>query len=100
MSKLPWLKIGVAAALWTIIAGAAVSGWVIGRGDAAQQIAELRQRLAADAAPKQSCGLEIEFLDARPSDEAGPANLFGITLDGILPKAPLHLHLREMLTAR
>jgi hypothetical protein len=38
--------------------------------------------------------MEIELLEARA------ANPFGLTLGGILPRAPQHLHLREMLTAR
>jgi hypothetical protein len=100
MSRVVWLKIGAVAALWMIIGGAAVSGWMIGRSGAARQISELRQQLAADAtAPRPSCGVEIELLDAQPGNSRIAANLFGLTLGGILPRAPQHLHLREMLTA-
>jgi hypothetical protein len=100
MSKIVWLKIGAVAALWAIIVGSAVSGWMIGRSDAARQISDLRQRLAFGSAPKASCGVEIELIEARTGKSARGANLFGLTLSGILPPAPYHLHLREMLTAR
>ncbi|HEY7609890.1 MAG TPA: hypothetical protein VIF14_11715 [Alphaproteobacteria bacterium] len=99
MSRIAWLKIGAVAALWTIIIGAAVSGWMVGRSGAARQISELRQRLAADSVPKPSCGVEIELLDAPTGNSRMAANLFGLTLGGILPKAPQHIHLREMLTS-
>jgi len=100
MNKVVWLKIGAVAALWIIIAGAAASGWVIGRSDAARQISELRQRLALDAMPKASCGVEVELLEAGAAKKVGPTNLFGLTVVGILPRAPQHLHLRQMLTSR
>lgn len=98
MSSITWFKIGVVAALWTVIATAAVSGWLIGRGDAAQQITQLKQRLAVTTSlPKQGCGAEVELLEARVGQ---PANVFGVALGGILPTPPHHLHLREMLTLR
>jgi hypothetical protein len=100
MSRIAWLKIGAVGALWTIIATAAMSGWLIAKGDAARQITELRQRLAVinASAPKQGCGAEVELIEARIG--VTPANVFGLALGGILPNAPHHLHLREMLTAR
>lgn len=98
MSRIAWLKIGAVAALWTIIATAAISGWLIAKGDSARQITELRQRLAINSVPKQGCGAEVELLEARIG--TAPANVFGLGLGGILPKAPHHLHLREMLTSR
>jgi hypothetical protein len=67
---------------------------MIGHGSAALQISDLKQQIAAGAPAKQTCGMEIELLEARA------ANPFGLTLGGILPRAPQHLHLREMLTAR
>jgi hypothetical protein len=96
MSRIAWLKIGAVAALWTIVATAAISGWLIAKGDAARQITELRQRIALISTPKQGCGAEVELLEAR----IGPANVFGLALGGILPTPPQHLHLREMLTTR
>lgn len=99
MSRITWFKIGAVGALWTVIAVAAFSGWLIGHGGAAQQISDLRQRLAVNSTPKQSCGVEIELLEAR-AGTATPANLWGVTLGGFLLKAPHHLHLREMLTSR
>src|SRR5262245_29765993 len=36
MTRVLWLKIGAVAALWTIIGAAAVSGWMIGRSEAAR----------------------------------------------------------------
>jgi hypothetical protein len=99
MSSITWFKIGVVAALWTVIATAAVSGWLIGRGDATQQITQLKQRLAVTTSlPKQGCGAEVELLEARAGNQ--PANVFGVALGGILPTPPHHLHLREMLTLR
>src|SRR5690348_13724459 len=99
MSKLAWFKIGVVAALWTIIATAAVSGWLIGRGDSAQQITQLKQRLAVTTSlPKAGCGAEVELLEARVGSR--PGNVFGVALGGILQTPPHHLHLREMLTLR
>jgi len=98
MSKIAWLKIGAVGALWTIIATAAISGWLIAKGDSARQITELRQRLAVISAPKQGCGAEVELIEARIG--AAPTNVFGLGLAGILPNAPHHLHLREMLTTR
>ena len=99
MSRGVWLKIGAVAALWMIIGGVAVSGWMIGRSGAARQSSELRQQLAADSAPRPNCGVEIELLDAQPGSSRIAANLFGLTIGGILPRAPQHLHLREMLTS-
>lgn len=99
MSRIAWFKIGVIAALWTIVATAAVSGWLIGRGDAARQITQLKQRLAVTTSlPKQGCGAEVELLEARAGSRAD--NVFGVALGGILPTPPHHLHLREMLTTR
>ena len=98
MSKIAWLKIGAVGALWTIIATAALSGWLIAKGDAARQITELRQRLAVISAPKQGCGAEVELIEARIG--ATSANVFGLALGGIVPNAPHRLHLREMLTTR
>jgi hypothetical protein len=94
MSRTTRFKIGLVAALWAIIGIAAAAGWMIGHGSAALQISDLKQQLATGAAPKRACGMEIELLEARA------ANLFGIALAGILPRAPQHLHLREMLTTR
>lgn len=99
MIKLPWLKVGAVAAFWAIVAGAAVSGWTIGRSEAARQVADLRQRLAADAGSKRTCAIESVPLDSGNAEPPGKGNLFGLTLGGILPSAPLHLHLREMLTS-
>ena len=100
MSRTTRFKIGALAALWVIIAVAAAAGWMIGHGNAALQISELRQRLAASATPKQSCGMEIELLEARAAELPRATDLFGLTLDGILPGAPQHPHLRQMLTSR
>jgi len=76
MTRFAWLKVGAVAVLWTIVAAAAVSGWVISRGEAARQISKLHERLAAaDTSPKQSCGLEVELLDARIGDRTAPSNL-------------------------
>ncbi len=100
MSRIVWLKIGAVAALWTIIAAAAASGWLIGRGEAARQITDLQHRLALGTPSKQTCGVEIQLLEARAGKPAPSTNLFGLTLDGIWLGAPRHLHLREMLTSR
>lgn len=100
MSTTTRFKIGAVAVLWAIIVAAAAAGWMIGHGNAARQIAELEQRVAASAPPKQYCGQEIELLEARAAEPARTANLFGVALGGILLGAPQHLHLREMLTAR
>ena len=100
MSRTTRFKIGLIAVLWAIIAGAAAAGWMIGHGNAEIQIAALKQRLAATVAPKPSCGIDIQLLQAPPAAPARIANPFGLALGGILPRAPHHLHLREMLTAR
>ena len=111
MNKVVWFKIGAVAALWMLIGGAALSGWMIGRSEAARQISEWRQRLAVDTAPKASCGIEVELIEARTDKDtrtdatAAPAkgeqaNLFGLKSGGIWPGVPQHLHLREMLTTR
>jgi len=100
MSRLTWFKIGAVAVLWGIIAVAAGSGWLIGRGDAARQISELRQRLSVSTTPKPSCGIELELLEARAGAPTHATNLLGITLDGIQPASPHHWHLRQMLTSR
>lgn len=97
MSNFAWFKIGALAALWMIIAVAATSGWLIGRGDAARQISDLKQRLALQSAPKQSCGVELELLEARAG---APTNLFGVTLGAFVHRGPHHLHLRQLLTSR
>jgi hypothetical protein len=86
-------------ALWAIIAAAAVSGWLIGKGSAERQISDLRQRLALSSSPNQSCKLELELLEAR-AKAAQSVNLFGVTLGGLVLTAPRHLHLRELLTSR
>jgi hypothetical protein len=99
MSRFVWIKIAAVGALWTIISVAALSGYLIGRGDAAKQITELKQRLAiSSSVPKQGCGAEVELLEARMGTT--PPNVFGVALGGMFPTAPRHLHLREMLTAR
>jgi hypothetical protein len=100
MSRIAWFKIGAVAALWAIIAVAAGSGWLIGRGDAARQISDLRQRLSMSTTPKQSCGVELELLEARTDAAPRATNLAAITLSGISPGAPRHWHLRQMLTSR
>jgi hypothetical protein len=95
MRRIPWLKIGAVAALWAIIVGAAGAGWMLGRGDAARQVSELRQRLAADTSSRPSCGIEVELLDAREPDkfpEIGPQGISANVL-----RAPGYLHLRQML---
>src|SRR5688572_21335473 len=96
MSKIAWLKIGAVGALWTIIATAAISGWLIAKGDSARQITELRQRLAVISAPKQGCGAEVELIEARIG--AAATNVFGPGLAGILRNAPHHLNRRGLLT--
>jgi hypothetical protein len=93
-------KIGVVALLWGIIALAALSGWMIGHGSAEMRIAQLKQQLAVSAPAKQTCGMEIELLEARADKPKPATNLFGLTLHGIWPGAPQHLHLREMLSLR
>jgi hypothetical protein len=98
MSRIAWFKIGAVGALWTIIAAAAVSGWLIGKGSAERQLSDLRQRLALSASPGQGCKLELELLEARA--KAARPNLFGVTLGGLVLTPPRHLHLREMLTSR
>lgn len=100
MSRTMRFKIGAVAVLWAVIAVAAAAGWMIGHGSAALQIRELKQQLAAGGAPKRSCAMEIDLLEARGAEPVRAANLFGLTLGGILPRAPQHLHLREMLSAR
>jgi len=100
MSNFAWFKIGALGALWMIIAAAATSGWLIGRGDAARQISDLKQQLALQSTPKQSCGVELELLEARAGSTAPPTNLFGVTLGAFVHRAPHHLHLRQMLTSR
>ena len=100
MSKLPWLKIGAVAALWTIILGASAAGFVIGRSDAARQVSELRQRLAADTPSKQTCGIEVDLLDSREADRFPEPPLLGIRMDITSLRSPGYLHLREMLTSR
>jgi len=99
MARIDWLKIGTVGALWTIIAVAAASGWLIGRGGAAQQISDLRQRLALST-PSKTCGVDIELLEARAGSAPHGANLFGVTLGGMVLNPPHHLHLRQMLTSR
>ena len=100
MSRTMRFKIGAVAVLWSIIAVAAGAGFLIGHGNAELRITELKQQLAASAAPKRACGMEIELLGARGTAPPPAASLFGLKLGGILPSAPQHLHLREMLTAR
>lgn len=101
MSRTMRFKIGAVAVLWAVIAVAAFSGWMIGHGSAAMRISDLKRQLAVSApASKQACGMEIELLEARDADPPRATNLFGLTLAGILPAAPQHLHLREMLTSR
>lgn len=97
MSRITWFKVGAVGALWTVIAVAAFSGWLIGHGGAAQQISDLRQRLAVNSTPKQSCGVEIELLEARAGTPT-PTNLLGVALGGFPPKAPHNLYLREVPT--
>jgi hypothetical protein len=97
MSRIAWFKIGAVGAIWTIIAVAAGSGWLIGRGGAERQISDLRQRLALTA-PRQNCGMDLELLEAR--DAARSVNLFGLTLGGLILHAPQHPHLRALLTSR
>lgn len=98
MRKIPWLKIGAVAALWTIVAGAAVSGWMIGKSDAAREYSDLQRRLTAGTSASRSCGIEVELLEVPGREiappeyraELGPTQIF----------APAYLNLREMLTSR
>jgi len=99
MRSLPWIKIGAVAALWTIIAGAAVSGWMLGKREAAREYSDLQRRLTAGDTPTRSCGIEVDLLDsegrgkALPSTpaDAGPTQISA---------PPGFYHLREMLTLR
>lgn len=100
MSRTMRFKIGAVAVLWALIAVAAFSGWLIGHGSAAMQISDLKQQLAVSEPAKRTCGTEIELLEARDADSPRASNPFGLALSGILPGAPQHLHLREMLTSR
>ena len=100
MSRTMRFKIGAVAVLWTVIAVAAFSGWLIGHGSAVMQISDLKRQLATSAPAKQSCGMEIELLEARDADPPHATNLLGLALAGILPGASRHLHLREILTSR
>lgn len=100
MSRTMRFKIGAVAVLWAVIAVAAFSGWLIGHGSAAMQISDLKQQLAVSAPAKRACGMEIDLLEASDPDPPRATNLFGLTLAGILPGAPQHLHLRQMLTSR
>lgn len=101
MRKVSWLRIGGVAALWTIVGGAAVCGWIVGKHDAAQEYAELQKRLASGERAQRSCGADFELLDlrrdnglapppARRADEAGPVEI----------AAPGYFHLRSLITAR
>ena len=100
MSKLPWLKLGAVAVLWTTILGAAGAGWMIGRSEAARQVSELRQRIAADMPHKQTCGIEVDLLDSRKADKFPEPPVHGIRMDASSLRSPGYLHLREMLTMR
>jgi hypothetical protein len=100
MSRIAWFKTGAVAALWGIIAVAAGSGWLIGRGDAARQISDLRQRLSVSTTPRSSCGIELELLEARSDAPTHATAPFGTTRDGIQPASPHRWHLRQMLTSR
>ena len=98
MNRMTRFKIGLVAALWGFIVAAAFAGWMIGHGSAELKIAELEQRLAARAAPKPSCGTEIELLKARSAETSHAADIFGVTLGGLLPHAPQRPHPRETPT--
>ena len=85
--------VGVAV-LWSIIAAAAFSGWLIGHGFAARRISELKEQLAGTAQNRRTCGPGLDINEARGKYP------FEAMLKGILPGAPAQPHLRELLTAR
>ena len=98
MRSMTWIKIGAVAALWTIIAGAAVSGWMIGKKEAAREYSDLQRRLTSGNTSSRSCGIEVELLDPeRPGRgkplvaDPGPTQILAV---------PRFYHLRELLTLR
>ncbi len=98
MRKFPWLRLGVIAALWTTVAGAAVCGWIVGKHDAAREFSDLQRRLITGTPPARACGTEVELLNLQPDsiapplgrNEAGPSEI----------AAPGLFHLRSLITAR
>lgn len=98
MRKATWLRIGAIAALWTIVGGAAISGWLVGKHDAAREFSDLQQRLTADDPPVRACGSEVEFLDLKPDSIAPPAGRDNAGRSEIA--APGFLHLRSLISAR
>ncbi len=100
MSSMTRLKISIVAVLWAVIAVAAASGWLIGHGNASLEISQLKQQLVASAAPKPTCGMDVQLLEVRDAQPPAAPNVFGLRLAGIWPSAPQHPNLREMLTRR
>ena len=98
MRNIPWLTLGAVGALWTIIMGAGVAGWMIGKSEAAQEYADLQRRINAGAPASGACGIDVELLDLRGS--GSPAlRAPGEAATQIVAR-PGYLHLREMLTVR
>lgn len=85
--------VGVAV-LWSIIAAAAFSGWLIGHGLAAMRISELKEQLAGSVQSQRTCGTGLELNEARGSYP------FEAMVKEILPGVPEQPHLRELLTTR
>jgi len=97
MRKLPWLRIGAVAALWTVVGGAALCGWMVGKHDAAREFSEQQRRLAAGETSTRACGMDVELLHLRREHlappgrhDAGPSQI----------AAPGYFHLRSLITAR
>ena len=100
MRNVSWLRIGGVAALWTIIGGAAVCGWMVGKHEATQEYAELQRRLASGERTTCACGGEFELLDLRRDNGLAPPSRRGNDAGPIQIAAPGYFHLRSLITAR
>lgn len=100
MNRTTRFKIGAVAVLWAVIAVAAFSGWLIGHGSAAMRISDLKRQLATSPPARQTCGREIELLEARDAELPHATHLLGLALAGALPGASPHLRLRATPTSR
>jgi len=94
------MRIGAVAGLWSLVGGAAVCGWMVGKHDATREYSELQRRLTASTHVTRACGAEFELLDLRRENGIVPpparADEDGFTQIA----APSYLHLRSLLTAR
>jgi hypothetical protein len=100
MRKFPWLRIGAVAALWMVVGGAAVSGWMVGRSDAAREYSDLQRRLTVGEITTKPCGAEFELLDLRRDNGVAPPAQRRPEPGPTEISAPGYFHLRSLITAR